>query len=266
MALGKENLRRYLLGIADAAEFEEVELRIIEEATFANEMYLAETELIEDYLEGSLTGAEREMFEKYFLSSDERREHVQEITLLKRYSSGPHRLAIDVAEPAAKPWFSGWYRVLIPAFGVLIVGMLGYFIWQNLSSGSSLESEYAMLNQKNLLEPSEIDDAQVVQVFPSTFRDTSVGGVTVISGSRRPVLFRLPLSFQVPEGATFRAELLRGGARSFAVDNVRAYRTEVGDEIRVLMPRSEMPAGSYQMKLWQVESKNAPVVYNFEVR
>jgi hypothetical protein len=77
MALGKENLRRYLLGIADAAEIEEVELRIIEEATFANEMYLAETELIEDYLEGSLTGAEREMFEKYFLSSDERREHVQ---------------------------------------------------------------------------------------------------------------------------------------------------------------------------------------------
>jgi hypothetical protein len=255
-----------LLGTADAAEIEEVELRIIEEEIFANEMNLAETELIEDYLEGTLTAAEGELFEKYFLDSEERREHVQEIKLLKRYSSGPHRFALEVAEPVAKPWFSGWFRVLVPVFGVLVVGVLGYFIWQNLSSGSSLEAEYAALNRKNFSDPSIIGDAQVVQVFPSTFRDTSAGGVTVITGGSGAVLFRLPLSFQVAERATFRVELLHGGARAFAVDDVRAYTTEGGKEVRVLMPRSEMPAGSYQIKLWQQESKNAPVVYNFEVR
>ena len=266
MALGKENLRRYLLGTADAAEIEEVELRIIDEEIFANEMNLAETELIEDYLEGSLTPAERETFEKFFLNSDERREHVQEIRLLKRYSSGPHRFALEAATPAAKPWFSGWFRVLVPAFGILIVGVLGYFIYQNLSSGSSLETEYATLNRKNFLDPSAIGDAQVVQVFPSTFRDTSAGGLTVISGKSSSVLFRLPLSFQVTEGATFRAELSRGGVRAFEVDGARLYKTEGVNEVRVLMPRSEMPPGSYQMKLREWGSKNAPVVYNFEVR
>jgi len=266
MALGKENMRRYLLGTADAAEIEEVELRIIEEEISANEMNLAETELIEDYLEGSLTATEREMFEKYFINSDERREHVQEIKLLKRYSSGPHRFALEEAAPASKSWFSGWFRVLVPAFGILIVGVLGYFIWQNLSSVSSLEAEYAALNRKDFLDPSVIGDAQVVQILPTTFRDTSAGGVTVITGNSGAVLFRLPLSFQVAEGARFRAELIRGGARAFAVDDIRVYRTEGVNEVRVLMPRSEMPAGSYQMKLWQVESKNAPVIYNFEVR
>lgn len=266
MALGKENLRRYLLGTADAAEIEEVELRIIEVENFTHEMSLAESELIEDYLENSLTESEKDLFEKYFMNSEERRERVQEISLLKRYSSGPHSFVIDAEEMAAKPWFSGWLRVLVPAFAALIIGVASYYVWQNYSRGTPRETDYAALNRKDFLDPQAIGDAQVVQVFPSTYRDSNGGSVVALAGNSDSVLFRLPLSFNVTEGTAFRAELLRGGASAFAVDGARAYKLEGVNEVRVMLPRSEIPPGTYQIKLWQVESKNAPVVYNFEVR
>lgn len=266
MTLGKENIRRYLLGTADAVEVEGIEVRIIEDESFTNEMNLAENELIEDYLENSLTATEREMFEKYFLVSEERRERVQEISLLKRYSSGPHRFALEAEDPPTKPWFSGWFGVLVPAAAILIVGVLGYFVWQNYAGGTAEGTDYAALNRKDLRDPSVVGDAQIVQVFPSTYRDSAGGSVVTLTGHSSAVLFRLPLSFQVAEGTAFRAELLRGGASSFAVDGARTYNAEGVNEVRVMVPRSEMPPGAYQIKLWQVESKNAPVVYNFEVR
>ena len=266
MALGKENIRRYLLGTADADEIEGIEVRIIEDEGFANEMNLAESELIEDYIENTLTPREREMFEKYFLNSDERRERVQEISLLKRYSSGPHRFALEAEESPATPEFSGWFRVLVPALAILIAGTLGYIAWQNYSGVTAAETDYTTLNRKDLRDQSVIGDAQVVQVFPSTFRDSAGGSVVALVGSSNAVLFRLPLDFEVAEGTTFSAELLRGDARVFRVDAARSYKTEGMNEVRVMMPRSHIPLGTYRIRLRQYESKNAPVDYNFEVR
>ena len=93
MDLDKKLTNRYLFGITTAAEEEEIGGRIIEEASFAESLTQAENELIEDYLEGSLSAAERELFENQYLLSDERRERVQEIALLKKYATRSAEIA-----------------------------------------------------------------------------------------------------------------------------------------------------------------------------
>ena len=50
-------------------------------------LFFVESELIEDHLEGSLTPTESELFISNFLTTEERREHLNEVRMLKRFSS-----------------------------------------------------------------------------------------------------------------------------------------------------------------------------------
>lgn len=50
-------------------------------------LFFIESELIEDHLEGSLTPQESELFLGNFLVTEERREHLNEVRMLKRFSS-----------------------------------------------------------------------------------------------------------------------------------------------------------------------------------
>jgi len=50
-------------------------------------LFFVESELIEDHLEGSLDPSESEKFLANFLVTEERREHLNEVRMLKRFSS-----------------------------------------------------------------------------------------------------------------------------------------------------------------------------------
>lgn len=75
-----------------------------ETASFAPEtLFFIESELIEDHLEGSLTPAEAEMFLANFLITEERREHLNEVRMLKRFSSDAFEFdASAFDEPTSK--------------------------------------------------------------------------------------------------------------------------------------------------------------------
>ena len=57
------------------------------EAIDPETLLFVESELIEDHLEGSLTPPESELFLANFLVTEERREHLNEVRMLKRFSS-----------------------------------------------------------------------------------------------------------------------------------------------------------------------------------
>ncbi len=101
MDLERELTNRYFLGMATEAEDEEIGVRIIEDPIFAEEVTQAEVDLIEDYLEGELSAPEHELFEQQYLISDDRRERVREIALLKKYSALSGEFAA-VVEPTVK--------------------------------------------------------------------------------------------------------------------------------------------------------------------
>ncbi len=261
MNLDRELTNRYFLGTTTNAEDEEIGVRIIEDMSFADEMSQAEIDLIEDYLEGGLTDSETELFEQQYLVSDERRERVREIALLKRYARGAQTSAS--VEPVAKniPWFRR-FTVLVPVFGLVIIAVIAGLLLVGDKGGS----DYAQLNRQNLRDPSVIGNAQVVEITPGTYRSGTPGPVIVVGGDSPAVLFRLPLNFSVDPNTIYDASIDHDGRKVFTVDGVRLYMEGGTLEARVLAPREVLSTGTHHIRLVRRESDNAPVVYTFEIR
>lgn len=102
-------LRRYLLGRLEPESGERVEQRLFStDQIFWEHLCLEEEELIDAYVAGYLSDADRERFENHFLSSDERRGKLALAQALKAYAdarqssrqTGWRRLLRPVATPA----------------------------------------------------------------------------------------------------------------------------------------------------------------------
>lgn len=97
-----ELLKRYLLGLATSEEQAEMERRM-QEPLYRDYLEAVEDELIDDYLEGRLTGDSCDRFEKHYLNTPERRLKLELARSLGR-SLG-----------AANVWWSRWL-IAIAAF------------------------------------------------------------------------------------------------------------------------------------------------------
>lgn len=264
MGLERELTNRYLLGTATDAEDEEIGMRIIEDPSFGEEISQAEYDLIEDYLEGGLSISDHELFEKRYLISDERRERVHEIALLKKYATRSAEMAA-VVEPSSKsiPWYRS-LRILVPAFGFVILAVVGSVFLMDRGSVGGVD--YAHLNRQDLRDPAVFGNAQIVQINPGTFRSGTSGSVPVVSGDSSAVVFRLPLTFSVDANTLYDASIERDGRKVFSVEPVRLYTEDGTLEARILAPREVLSKGTYQIRLVRRDSDNAPVLYTFEVR
>src|SRR5690349_10297548 len=72
----QERLRRYLLGRLDDGAREKVEQGLLANPELFEELQVIEEELIDDYLNGSLSTGDRSQFERHFLSTKDRREQL----------------------------------------------------------------------------------------------------------------------------------------------------------------------------------------------
>jgi hypothetical protein len=79
------NLRSYLLGDLNSDEQQRIEQNLLTESAAFDELGCAETDLIDDYLEGTLSDREKERFENHFRVAPERRQQVRFAQALKRY-------------------------------------------------------------------------------------------------------------------------------------------------------------------------------------
>lgn len=88
-------------------------------------LFFIESELIEDHLEGSLTVSESELFLANFLVTEERREHLIEVRMLKRFSSDAFEFDASVLEEPVenteKPVSRTITIVVLSAITVLLV-------------------------------------------------------------------------------------------------------------------------------------------------
>ena len=232
MDLEKELEKRYLLGTVTEAEDQEIGVRIIEDVSFAENLIQAESDLIEDYLEDSLTEQERELFESQYLITDERRERVREIALLKKYAtrSAEIEAVVDV-EAQSLPWWRN-FKILVPAFAVVILLAVASLFF--IDRGTIGGVDYAQLNRRDLRDAAVIGDAQIVQIMPGTFRSATPGSVTVVSGNSTAVLFRLPLTFSVDAGTTYEASVERQNSRVFGIPEARVYTEGSSTDVRLL--------------------------------
>lgn len=97
-------------------------------------LFFVESELIEDHLEGSLTPPESELFLANFLVTEERREHLNEVRMLKRFSSDAFEFDAsvfdDAIDNAEKPG-SRAVKIIVLAAITLTLIILGVLLYRS---------------------------------------------------------------------------------------------------------------------------------------
>ncbi|MGH9759804.1 MAG: hypothetical protein ACREAC_03065, partial [Blastocatellia bacterium] len=78
-------IRRYLMGNLDEEETTKVELRALTNDDYARLVDISESELVDEYAEGSLSPEERQQFERVFFASPERKHQVNFALALRKY-------------------------------------------------------------------------------------------------------------------------------------------------------------------------------------
>jgi anti-sigma factor RsiW len=102
---------RYLLGDLPEEEKTELEERFFSDDTYFEQVLALEDELIDDYVHGELSRPERERFERYFLTSSQRRHRVEFArALMRTVSEAP---AAGASGPAIARPEPVWWQALL---------------------------------------------------------------------------------------------------------------------------------------------------------
>src|SRR5262245_48996689 len=80
-------IRRYLLGEIAEPDRELIEVRLLTDPQYFDQLVRVEDELTDRYVRRDLSRHERELFEKHFMTAPERREEVAFAQSLHRYVS-----------------------------------------------------------------------------------------------------------------------------------------------------------------------------------
>src|SRR6185437_4105078 len=99
----QESLRQYLLGDLPPAEMAALEERLLTDTVFYDELLMVEDELIDQYLSGEQSQAERESFEAYFALAPERQQKLRFARALKKYLNRTNEAEardVVIAKPA----------------------------------------------------------------------------------------------------------------------------------------------------------------------
>lgn len=133
----QNQLRRYVLGQLSEAEEEAVELRLLTDADFSEEMEIVADELVEQYAGEQVPEEERELVGRFISGSPERREKLRfAVALRRRAAEGKgrsHRMKKTLR------------LYLSAAAAALIVAGLGYAVWRGFFAHRDVDRGLAAL-------------------------------------------------------------------------------------------------------------------------
>jgi len=262
------NLKLFLLGNAAEDQMNDLGARIIADPDFEEQMSLAEETLIEDFLDNQLSAEEKELFYKNYLTTEERIERVKETASLRSYAKNQLESAITAVNKKNSSSFPEKLKAFLslnlrPIAAVLVITIIGAIIWRVAfykdNKLSELEKTYAALNQKDLGTAPEAIGLTTKNLISGTFRDTNSGAGLNNETLTENVLFRLSLPGESEIGNTVGLELIRSDQTVFRQNDLRVYRNQNGREVKVILPKSVLSKGIYQIKL------SNGVSYNFTV-
>ncbi|HKP12406.1 MAG TPA: hypothetical protein VJZ91_09865 [Blastocatellia bacterium] len=157
----QELLVRYLLGHLDEPEQERVERAYLADADWQERLAIAEDELIDDYIHGTLPAADRAAFETHFLNSPRRHERVMFARAWQQYVSkaSPARPAETRPETTRRPSRTAVW-LLLAATVVLAAGG-GWLAVESARLRRELaqsQAERAALAQSEAESRRQVDD------------------------------------------------------------------------------------------------------------
>ncbi|MET0645724.1 MAG: hypothetical protein ABW208_03830 [Pyrinomonadaceae bacterium] len=269
-------LRRYLLGGLAPGEREQIEQRVFIDPLYREKVQLIEEELVDEFVDGNLTGEERAAFAAHLRVNPSLRLDVGIVEELKRHTA-PRPAAAGVAEFAPSRW-AVWLAALrrfrtplAVTCLALLVGGAALLFWRNLETRrleqqllyerarrDGIEREVARLNAHEgeagagaALE-AMASPATRAELAPGVSRDAR-------DGAAYPTL-------APPPGAAYarlrlRLEPAAGGyqiylARFKTVDNGVRFEADLRPTLEdgapglwVTLPLGVLPDGDYQIEL-----------------
>lgn len=273
MKYSSEKLKNYLLGNLPETEIKEIELRIISDEISEENLLLAENDLMEDFLENSLSHEEIELFGKNFLISETRKQQISEIYLLKNYARNKN--AAKNIKSADEN--SGSFRNLIlsskffplrAAFALIIVCVFVWlfaYMFMKKPGGenfSAIEQEYTKFNQTDLSDTGKFKNFSVISLVSGTFRSDGESNKLSKQNLTGKVLIRLALPNGIESAKNLSVKFLNDGKSVFTQSIDRVYQNPHGAEVRLFVPSEILQIGVYEIN---VQSENSLLKYGFSV-
>lgn len=264
-------LRRFLLDELDEAERRRIEELFISDGDYRENVLIAEEELIEDYLEGSLPVEERERFLSHYLTTPEQRRKLRVAKSIKKFAAvgvpatatptdggGPQHGAgrpgranrLTLRNPLVSLPLAA---ALIFAIGIGVIKLLG--VWrpnkqqeQEQAQRTTDERELAQSNDPSLPVQQRVGGtAFSVNVLPVSPRG---GSAAKFSPPPQAAPVQLLLVLGGDEYQSYQVDLLipgRPGRR--IVRQLHAEATPAGRAIPLIIPASLLTRGDYRVRL-----------------
>jgi hypothetical protein len=265
-------LRQLLLGNVDDKERQRIESLYITNDLLRERVLAVEQDLIEDYLEDSLTAADKEKFLRQYADTPERRQKLRITKSIKDWA------LLEGTKVAGAAPASGWSRLrarlrlkplfVIPIAATAIIAIMIGTVWlnskmQERNKRLALEEEVARLNT-----PSSLREVPA-QMSTLILRPVSVRSVEAQSElMKNPNVEIVELQSIWPQKERYPAyqAVVRqvGDDQSFTITNLQAEND--GNIVRLRLPAHRLSRGHYQIELTGIAadgSKSPPEEYNF---
>ena len=263
--------RQFLLGEVSDEERERIERLFLAEAETRNRILIAEEDLIEDYLENSLTASDRESFQTQYGQTPGQRRKLRIARSIKDYAA--KGAAVPQPSPAISRWRSvlstlgpGNLKVFIPVAATLSVALVIAVIGllelnkrgeQENIRRMGIEREIAELNKpsNSLANPNEV---LAMVLAPVSVRSARPGSEVTPRADTKVIELEL-LWIQNERYPSYRALLKRvDGPEQFTISDLRLESKNGGSIIRLKIPARILARGAYTVRLSAVTADDRP--------
>jgi hypothetical protein len=255
----QEVITQYLLGGLNEAAQQQVEERLITDRKYKEEVLMIEDELLEDYLAGTLSEIERDMFRQHYLSSPPQQQKLRIAQAVNKYVVDKTKLPPH--DRAEKRWF----RALLDFFNsrsrlvqfswaaalalILIAGSWMLFqAWRTRSEQARRQEELARLNGPQSIAVSPDPSVLPVTLASVQLRELGDSKRVAITSETKIVQLRLPVA--ADKYQSYRAVLaVNGGPEVFKLDGLKVRTMGQGRMLVLQIPARILTANDYLLKV-----------------
>lgn len=249
-------LREFLLGRVNDDERERIENLFLTDSVTRERVLSLEQDLIEEYLEDTLTEEDREIFISRYAQTDEQR---RQLRITKSIKDWALREALAPQTPAATlpVWNRLWAHLklkrvyVVPIAAVAVIAIIIAVVWRNSQverrKHLAVEQELAQLNSPASLRES-LPQTTSLELKPVTGR--GIEQATELKRRADISFFELRLPWIGKERySTYRVEIRNVASdESFKIPNVQPA-DDSGNVIRLRLPAHMLKRGHYQIHL-----------------
>lgn len=244
-----KKIREYLLGNLAAENRTELELRLLKEDDFFEELRIFEDELVDAYVAGRLTDSEKHKFESHFLAAPERQARFRFGKIFNRYLELHASTTPEFVKPDHRTYWlfrRPWVAVSVSA-AILFLTCATY--WLILRRANNPDSRQRVVSMS--LMPGAVRSGGATQRVEIT---SDVGSL------------QLELGLTTVDFSTYDAEILTEGEVVTVFPDLKPIAKD--GQPYVVLSMSPPASGDYQVKLRGVSTSGQLELlnnYNFRV-